>query len=124
MQYGLGKLLGPHSLDTFKASERRMSAWNRYRIETAGSQFRLTDTEGQELGEYSTAEAANEDLRRRENEDAMLDTAKLLINVAVKAHMHIYGSDRETALYWIRRASDWEPLIEPTPAQSETSAKV
>lgn len=100
-----------------------MREWDRYRIEAAGSQFRLTDTDGQELGEYSTAEAANEELRRREKEDAMLDTAKLLINVAVKAHMQIYGSDRETALYWIRRASDWEPFVETTAAHSETSAK-
>jgi hypothetical protein len=39
-----------------------------------------------------------------EREDALLDTAQLLVNVAVKGHILIHETDRETALYWIRKA--------------------
>ena len=36
----------------------------------------------------------------------MLETAKLLLENAVKAHMRIHGVDHDTALYWIRIASE------------------
>jgi hypothetical protein len=36
----------------------------------------------------------------------MLDTAELLVNIAVKTHMLTHGVDRETALRWLRCASE------------------
>jgi hypothetical protein len=50
--------------------------------------------------------AARQGIERRRKQDAMLETAKLLLDTAATAHMQIYGVDRETALYWIRSASE------------------
>src|SRR5882762_3156542 len=44
--------------------------------------------------------------RRRKKEDLMYETAKQLMDTAIKAHMQMFGVDRETASYWIRSASD------------------
>jgi len=35
----------------------------------------------------------------------MRDTAKVLVDIAIKAHMQQFEVDRETARYWIRSAS-------------------
>ena len=43
---------------------------------------------------------------RCEKEAAMLETAKLLVDIAVKTHMLIHSVDRETALYWICRSGN------------------
>jgi len=93
-----------------------MTLRNRYGIEPTGTEFKLIDVNGLELGAFSTECAAREDLWRRQNEDALLDTAQLLVNVAVKGHILIHGTDRETALYWIRKALHWEPAIATSPA--------
>jgi hypothetical protein len=39
-------------------------------------------------------------------EDKMLETAKMLLDIAVKAQMAIYDVDRETAREWVIRAAD------------------
>jgi hypothetical protein len=44
--------------------------------------------------------------RRRKKEDLMYETAKQLMDTAIKAHVQMFGVDRETASYWIRSASD------------------
>jgi len=36
----------------------------------------------------------------------MYETAKLLVDTAIKAHMQMFGVDRETASYWIRSAAE------------------
>lgn len=38
----------------------------------------------------------------------MLDTAELLVNIVVKMHMltHAHGVDRQTAVHWVRCASE------------------
>ena len=36
----------------------------------------------------------------------MLETAKMLVDIAVKAQMAIYDVDRETAREWVIRAAD------------------
>ena len=54
----------------------------------------------------STEETAQQDIERCEQEDAMYETAKLLVDTAIKAHMQIHGVDRETARYWISSAMD------------------
>jgi len=48
------------------------------------------------------------DLRyeRCKKEDAMWETAKLMVDTAIKAHMRMHGVDRETARYWISSASE------------------
>jgi hypothetical protein len=38
-----------------------------------------------------------------EKEAAMLATAKLLVDIAIKTHVLIHGVDHETVLYWICR---------------------
>ena len=77
-----------------------------YRIVAAGSQFTALDAAGVHVGIYSSEEAAGQGVERRRKQDAMLETAKLLLDTATKAHMQIYGVNRETALYWIRSASE------------------
>jgi hypothetical protein len=36
----------------------------------------------------------------------MWESAKLLIDTAIKAHMQMHGVDRETARYWVSRATE------------------
>ena len=55
---------------------------------------------------YATEDAAKKDIERCEREDEMFETAKILVDIAVKAHMKTFGVDRETASYWIRSAAD------------------
>ena len=77
-----------------------------YRIEPAGHQFTIIDAAGNQVGIYPTEELARKAVERRSKQDAMLETAKLLLENAVKAHMQIHGVDHDTALYWIRIASE------------------
>jgi uncharacterized protein (TIGR02246 family) len=77
-----------------------------YRIVAAGSQFTALDAAGVHVGIYPSEEAAGQGVERRRKQDAMLETAKLLLDTAARAHMQIYGVDRETALYWIRSATE------------------
>ncbi len=62
---------------------------NDYRIEPAGSQFE---------------DAAKQDIERCEREDRMYETAKQLVDTAIKAHMQMHGVDRETARYCVNSA--------------------
>jgi uncharacterized protein YcgI (DUF1989 family) len=75
---------------------------NPYRIEPAGTQFRVIDPEGEQVGTYSSEADAQQDMERCEKQYAMVDTAKLLVNIAVKTHMLMHGVDRETALFSLR----------------------
>jgi hypothetical protein len=78
-----------------------------YRIESAGHQFIIIDPAGNQVGIYPTEEVARQAIERRRKQDAMLETAKLLLENAVKAHMQIHGGvDHDTAFYWIRIASE------------------
>jgi hypothetical protein len=79
---------------------------NEYRIEPIGAEFRVIDREGAQVGSFSTEDSARQGMERCEKEVPMLDTAKLLVDIAVKTHMLIHGVDRETALYWICRSAD------------------
>ena len=77
---------------------------NDYRIEPVGSAFIVIDDLGEPVGRYPTEEAAQQDIQRCKREDAMWETAKLLVDVAIKAHMQMHDVDRETAAYWINSA--------------------
>ena len=79
---------------------------NEYRVKLIENQFRVIDAFGEEVGAYSTEDGAKEGMERCEKDSAMLDTAELLVNFAVKTHILNYGVDRETALQWIRCASE------------------
>jgi hypothetical protein len=80
---------------------------NEYSIAPAGSQFPVIDPWGERLVDsYPTEDPAQQDIERCKKEDAMCETAKQLVDTAVKAHMQMFGVDRETASYWIRSASD------------------
>jgi hypothetical protein len=77
---------------------------NDYHIEPVGSAFIVIDDLGEPVGRYPTEEAAQQDIERCKKEEAMWETAKLLVDAAIKAHMQIHGVDRETAAYWVNSA--------------------
>jgi hypothetical protein len=79
---------------------------NAFRVELIGNQFRVIDADGEEMGTYPDEDAARQVMERCERDAAMLDTAELLVNIAVKTHMLTHGVDRETALRWLRCASE------------------
>jgi hypothetical protein len=61
----------------------------------------VIDDAGEQVGTYPTEEAAKKDIERCQREDTMYETAKQLVDFAIKAHMQMFGVDRETARYWI-----------------------
>lgn len=83
-----------------------------YRIKSVGQQFIMIDPVGQQVGTYSTEEAAKADMERR-REEQMHETAKQLLDVAVKAHMQIFGVDRETSRRLLKDGMLWKWWIEP-----------
>jgi hypothetical protein len=86
---------------------RETAITNEYRIEPAGNQFTVIDPWGEQLvNAYPTEDAAKQDIERCKREDRMYETAKQLVDTAVKAHMQVFGVDRETARYWIRSAAE------------------
>lgn len=79
---------------------------NEYRLEPAGNQFTVIDDLGEQVGTYPTEEAAKQDIERCKREDGMYETAKQLVDIAIKAHMERFGVDRETARYWVSSAME------------------
>jgi hypothetical protein len=77
-----------------------------YRVESADRHFTIIDAAVNQVGVYPTEEAARQAVERGKKQDAMLETATLLLENAIKAHMQIHGVDHDTALYWIRSASE------------------
>ena len=76
-----------------------------YRIEPSGPAYIVIDPWGEQLVEtYSTEDAARQDIERCKKEDEMWETAKLLFDIAVKAHMQMHHVDRETASRLLRDA--------------------
>jgi len=79
---------------------------NEYRIESVGSQFIVIDPAGEIVNRYTTEDAALQDIGRCKKEDAMYAAAKQLVDTAIKAHMQVFGVDRETARYWVSSAME------------------
>jgi hypothetical protein len=77
-----------------------------YRIEPVGNQFIVVDPWGEQVDRYPTEDAARQDIERCKKEDAMWETAKLLVDAAIKAHIQIHDVDRETARYWVFSAAE------------------
>lgn len=79
---------------------------NEYRIEPDGSEFIVVDASGATIGVYPTEDTAKEDIERAKKNDAMWDTAKLVVGIAINAHMKTFAVDRETARYWVLSAAE------------------
>jgi len=79
---------------------------NEYRIEPAGPAFIVIDPWGEAVNTYATLDAAKQDIERCKREDAMHETAKQLVDTAIKTHTHMFGVDRETASYWVCSAME------------------
>jgi hypothetical protein len=78
---------------------------NEYRIKSAGKAFIVIDPWGERLVDtFPTREAAEKDIERCKKKDAMYETAKQLVDIAIEAHAQKFGTDRETAEYWIHSA--------------------
>ena len=78
---------------------------NEYRVEPAGNAFVVIDPWGERLVDvFPTEDAAQKDIERCKEEDAMFETAEQLVDIAIKAHMQRFGVDRETSSYWIHSA--------------------
>ena len=77
-----------------------------YRVESSGTQFIVIDPDGEQVGIFPTQDAANETIEFCKKEDRMWDTANLLLEIAIEAHMKINGVDRETSCYWLCSASE------------------
>jgi hypothetical protein len=77
-----------------------------YHIEVSGKQFAVIDEAGEQVGVYSTEAAAQQDIERCKSEDLLYDTAQQLVDLAVKTLMKMHSIDRQTALYWIRSATE------------------
>lgn len=73
-----------------------------YRIELTDNQFVVLDSLDEVVGKYETEDAANQSITECMKEDAMYETAKLLIESAINAHMAQFNVSREMAGYWIR----------------------
>jgi len=67
-----------------------------YSIRHYGSQFMLIAPCGEQVGVYPTEEAARQDIERFRTE-SMSQTAKILVENAIRAQMQLHGVDSETA---------------------------
>jgi hypothetical protein len=75
---------------------------NKYCIKPAGGALMVVDPWGERLvDDFPTEEAAKEDIKRCQREDAMYETAEQLVHIAIEMHAQKFGIDRETAEYWI-----------------------
>jgi len=81
-----------------------------YRIEPAGNQFSVIDLWGEQVDSYPTEDAARQDIERCKKKDTMRETAKLLVDAAIKAHMQMHDVDRETARYGVFGAARGDGL--------------
>lgn len=88
-----------------------------YRTELTGTQFVVFDSLDELVGKYDTEDAANKSITEFMKEDAMYETAKLLIESAIKAHMEQFNVSREMAGYWIRCGAEVVASIHADPGQ-------
>ncbi len=77
-----------------------------HRIRPVDTQFILIGDAGEQVDASTTADLANQDIERCIKDDAMWETAILLVDIAIKTLMQMHGVDRKTARHWISRATD------------------
>jgi hypothetical protein len=70
---------------------------NDYRIESLGIHFTVIDPAGEQVDTYSTKEAAEGDIECCKKDDKMYESAKQLVDTAIRPHMQMFEVDRETA---------------------------
>jgi hypothetical protein len=77
-----------------------------YRIEIIGSQFVVIDPWNEYLVQtFRSEEAANQAIAECKKEDAMWESAKLLVHTATEALMRIHEVDEDTASRLIKDAT-------------------
>jgi hypothetical protein len=79
---------------------------NEYRIKPDGPQFLVIDQTGETVGAYKTEREAQYEIDVCTSDDKMWESARLLVRIAVAAHMKKHGVGIRTAQYWIREAAD------------------
>jgi len=77
-----------------------------YRIELAGDAFIVIDPSDELIDLHPTEDAAKQNIERCKKEDSMWESAKLLVDIAIRTHMQKFGVDRETSTYWISSAME------------------
>jgi hypothetical protein len=77
-----------------------------YRIRPVGSQFEIIDDVGERVAAFKTEREAEHEIDVLVSDDAMWESARLLVRVAVNALMNMRHVDSRTARYWIREAAD------------------
>ena len=75
-----------------------------YRIEPVGSQYIVVDPWDEIVGRYTSTQEALQNIERCKKEDAIAETAHLLVENAIKALVQVNGLDRDTAERAIRDA--------------------
>jgi hypothetical protein len=84
-----------------------------YHIKASGNAFIVIDPWGEQLVDvFPTEDAAKRDIERCKSEDLLYDTAGQLVDLATKTLMKMHSIDRQTALYWIRSATETTGLKE------------
>lgn len=78
-----------------------------YHIEHRGRVFIVIDPLGERLDpDYLTIEQAQQGMERHMRDDAMYESAKFLLDTAIKLHMEIHKVDRKTTKYWVTSAME------------------
>jgi hypothetical protein len=77
-----------------------------YRIEPIDGQFRVMDRDSNVVDILPTKEAAEAEVERCSKEDIAWDSAKLLFDIAIRAHMEMHGTDREVSRRMLRDAAE------------------
>jgi hypothetical protein len=78
-----------------------LTLMGKYRIESDGAGYVVICDSGEIVGVFPTEDAAKQEIERCQKEDAMWESAKLLVGRAIKIHMQLHGVDRQTARYWV-----------------------
>jgi hypothetical protein len=76
-----------------------------YRIRPFGSQFEINNA-GETVGAFQTEREAKHKIDVFVSDDAMWQSARLLVQAAISALMNMRHVDSRTAQYWIREAAD------------------
>jgi hypothetical protein len=79
---------------------------NEYRIMPEGPQFLIIDQTGETVGVYKTERQAKDGIAACMSDDAMWDSARLLVKNSVDSFMKLQNVDSRTAQHWIREAAD------------------
>ena len=77
-----------------------------YRIEHIDQGFAVYDRWGVRIDVYKTEDDARKEVDEWKHEDDMRETAKHLVDIAVKTLMRVHNADSATARCWILNAAE------------------